>query len=291
MTDPLTRAVVHFNDERYREALLAFEERWHTERSDELRALIQLSNALNQLRLGLVTSPRHLLASAERLLAPYSEPYEGIDLLAVREYIGQVRAAIPEGLETGMGSVPWECVPRLRIGHAPAQPTVVVAPGTLNDFADLRAFVAEATHEAFDRPDLTAEQRAENAWVADIAPATYERSLVDPARRVFVASVRGARAGFVIVDRGATPCPEIDWLIVAPSYHGAGVAQALMDVALGWLGDATDVQLGVIHYNTRAIAFYHKYGFVDTGRVSGKHQIPRRLLVRPRPTVAEGGAE
>jgi hypothetical protein len=115
MTDPLTRAVAHFDAEEYRDALLAFEERWHAERSDVLRALIQLSNALNQLRIGLVTSPRRLLASAEHLLAPYTEPYEGIDLVAVRAYIGTVRAVIPDELETGSGSVPWEHVPRLTI--------------------------------------------------------------------------------------------------------------------------------------------------------------------------------
>jgi len=58
MTDPFTRAVAHFNAEEYREALLAFEERWVVERGDFLRGLIQLCNAMNQLRLGLVTSPR-----------------------------------------------------------------------------------------------------------------------------------------------------------------------------------------------------------------------------------------
>jgi hypothetical protein len=115
MTDPLTRAITHFNAGQYREALLAFEERWHGERSDVLRALIQLSNAMNQLRLGLVTSPRHLLASAERLLAADAELYEGIDLAALRAAIGSVRAVIPDGIETGEGSVPWDTVPRVLI--------------------------------------------------------------------------------------------------------------------------------------------------------------------------------
>jgi ribosomal protein S18 acetylase RimI-like enzyme len=301
MTDPIARAIAHFDAEEYRDALLAFEERWHAERSDVLRACIQLANALNQLRLGLVTSPRRLLESAERLLAPcrllesaerllapYADPYEGIDLVALRGYVGAVRAVIPEGLETGAGSVPWDAVPRLKIGRAPPTPAVVIEQGAPGDFADLRGFVAAATREAFDHPDLTDEQRAENQWVADIAPGTYERSLADPERRVFVARVAGTSAGFVIVDRGAAGCPEIDWLIVAPEYHGRGVAQALMGAALAWLGDETDIRLGVIHYNARALAFYRKYGFVDTRRVSGSHRIPRRLLVRPRSRAGEG---
>jgi len=115
MTDPFARAVAHFNAEEYREALLAFEERWVVERGDFLRGLIQLCNAMNQLRMGLVTSPRRLLASAEALLAPYAPRHEGIDIEAVRAYIATVRALIPDDIETGAGSVVWERVPRPRL--------------------------------------------------------------------------------------------------------------------------------------------------------------------------------
>ena len=115
MTDPFTRAIDHFNAEEYRAALLAFEERWVVERSDFLRALIQLCNALNQLRLGLVTAPRRLLASADQLLAPYAPCHEGLAVDALRAYIAAVRACIPAGLESGLGQVAWEDVPRIRL--------------------------------------------------------------------------------------------------------------------------------------------------------------------------------
>ncbi len=115
MTDPFARAVAHFNAEEYREALLAFEERWVVKRGDFLRGLIQLCNAMNQLRLGLVTSPRRLLASADTLLAPYAPRHEGIDVTAVRTYIATIRALIPHDIETGAGSVAWESVPRPRL--------------------------------------------------------------------------------------------------------------------------------------------------------------------------------
>jgi Domain of unknown function (DUF309) len=115
MTDPFTRAIAHFNAEEYRAALLAFEERWHVERSDFLRALIQLCNALNQLQLGLVTAPRRLLASADALLAPYAPRHDGLNIDALRTYIAAVRACIPAGLESGIGSVAWETVPRMQL--------------------------------------------------------------------------------------------------------------------------------------------------------------------------------
>ncbi|HEU5097706.1 MAG TPA: DUF309 domain-containing protein [Roseiflexaceae bacterium] len=115
MNDPFIRAIDHFNAEEYREALLAFEQRWHAERSDFLRALIQLSNALNQLRLGLVTAPRRSLASAAVLLAGCPSPWNGLDVEVLRNYVAAVRARIPADLETGAGRVDWERVPRLQL--------------------------------------------------------------------------------------------------------------------------------------------------------------------------------
>jgi hypothetical protein len=115
MNDPFIRAVAHFNAEEYREALLAFEELWHAERSDFLRALIQLCNALNQLRLGLVTAPRRSLASADVLLVSCPSHYAALDVSALRDAIARVRACIPDGLETGAGRVDWADVPRIRL--------------------------------------------------------------------------------------------------------------------------------------------------------------------------------
>jgi ribosomal protein S18 acetylase RimI-like enzyme len=58
-----------------------------------------------------------------------------------------------------------------------------------------------------------------------------------------------------------------------------------MERALAWIGAGVAVQLGVIHFNVRAIAFYKKWGFEDTGRIAGRHKIPRRLMVRPQKTA------
>ena len=115
MNDPFARAIAHFNAEEYREALLIFEQRWHAERSHFLRALIQLCNALNQLRIGLVTAPRRSLASADALLAGCPPRCEGLDVGALRDYIASVRACIPDDLETGAGRVDWASVPRMQL--------------------------------------------------------------------------------------------------------------------------------------------------------------------------------
>lgn len=113
MDDPFVRAIGYFNAEEYREALLAFEERWLTERSDFLRALIQLSNAMNQLRLGLVSGPQRNLTSVYALLEDYLPQHEGMDSAAVRSYIAQLLALIPEN--AAQGDLVWGTVPRLSL--------------------------------------------------------------------------------------------------------------------------------------------------------------------------------
>ena len=112
--DPVDRAIAHFNGEAYRDALLAFEERWFSERSDFWKALIQLCNGLLQLQLGLVRGPRRTLASAYDLLAPFAPRYASFDVDALRGYIAAVRAVIPDGSDV---AIPWERVPRLRLRH------------------------------------------------------------------------------------------------------------------------------------------------------------------------------
>jgi ribosomal protein S18 acetylase RimI-like enzyme len=157
-----------------------------------------------------------------------------------------------------------------------------VAPGSADDFHHANAFVAAAIKDAFYRPGLTAEEIAENDRIVSVAERTAREAVDHPHRAIFVAKDDDGRlAGFVIVDRKDAAMPELDWLIVAPEWQGKGVAGRLMEQALAWAGAGVPVQLGVIHFNARAIAFYKKWGFEDTGRIVGRHKIPRRLMVRP----------
>ncbi len=106
--------MAHFNAEEYRDALLLFEQQWHTERSDVLRAMIQLCNALNQLRLGLTSGPRHNLASAARLLAPLPDEHAGLPIAAIRDYIAVLRALLADHVE----QIAWEEMPRLFLDYS-----------------------------------------------------------------------------------------------------------------------------------------------------------------------------
>lgn len=161
---------------------------------------------------------------------------------------------------------------------------ILVRKGKMEDFEHINELAATAIYPAFEHPNLTAEQRTENQCIVGITHDSCVQSLQDPNRTVLVAYCDEALAGFAIVDKAAQPHPEIDWLIVFPNFQGQGVADKLMATALTWIGPYTDVMLGVIHYNTRAIAFYKKCGFEDTGQIVGKHKIPRMLMIKKKST-------
>lgn len=107
------QAVALFNDEAYRDALLAFEEIWFVERSDFLKGLIQLSNGLLQLRLGLINGPRRTLASAAVLFTTCAPGQAGLDVARLRDELAAVRAQIPASPATQ--PPPWDALPRVRL--------------------------------------------------------------------------------------------------------------------------------------------------------------------------------
>ncbi|GAA4679892.1 GNAT family N-acetyltransferase [Frondihabitans cladoniiphilus] len=63
--------------------------------------------------------------------------------------------------------------------------------------------------------------------------------------------------------------PLLVGVYVSPGFRGAsaGVADALLDAVEGWArGHGSDLTLHVHEDNPRAIGFYQRRGFVDTGR-------------------------
>ena len=88
-----------------------------------------------------------------------------------------------------------------------------------------------------------------------------------PQRRTFVAEHRGTAevVGFITVDESRDedpPTPLELWALnVVSAHHGTGVAQALVDRALG----RRAAHLWVIDGNHRAQAFYRRNGFRDDG--------------------------
>lgn len=105
------RFIAAFNTQHYIDSVLALEELWFVDKNDFYKGLIRLCVGLNQLHLGLLTSPRFLLQTARQLLKPYAPLYQGVDLVALDAFIKQCLALIPADLETGQGQVATDLIP------------------------------------------------------------------------------------------------------------------------------------------------------------------------------------
>ena len=104
-------------------------------------------------------------------------------------------------------------------------------------------------------------------------PAIQAAEIADPRRTTFVADADGKLVGYGQLRWNGTPSlaaarpAEIHRIYVERSWHGRGVAQALMArlLATAREGGADRVWLGVWERNARARAFYRKAGFAEIG--------------------------
>lgn len=155
--------------------------------------------------------------------------------------------------------------------------------GKAEDLTHIETFVWQAIFPAFEHPDLNEEQRAANDRVVEDAREVAMRAIMRDDRVLYIAydEERQQLAGMVIGQQRPTAYPMLDYLIVARRYWGKGVADQLLDAASFWLGNKRPLQLAVRYYNSRAIAFFEKHGFQDTGESAGDYAIPRILMLRP----------
>lgn len=66
-----------------------------------------------------------------------------------------------------------------------------------------------------------------------------------------------------------------------PTQQGKGIGQELIAQAVSYLGREKPIALEVVVYNTGAIGFYKKLGFVASGKEIG----PEQTVVLPSGTV------
>ncbi len=59
---------------------------------------------------------------------------------------------------------------------------------------------------------------------------------------------------------------KLNVLYVLPAYQGKKIGYRLWQEALAFAGNDKDIILDVATYNAKAISFYSRLGFVDTGK-------------------------
>ena len=82
---------------------------------------------------------------------------------------------------------------------------------------------------------------------------------------------------------------RIGALYVLPEAQGQGVGGELTQANLDWHGNTEPIYLAVAAYNKKAINFYKKFGFIETGkkvedlsaRKRGLKEIPEIEMMRP----------
>lgn len=159
---------------------------------------------------------------------------------------------------------------------------MILRPARESDFPHLETFVWQAIFPAFDQPELTAAQRAENDAMVEGARAEVMQALDERNTAVFVAiePQRRSLAGYLIIDGAPAAYARLRRIIVKRAFWGKGVGAALMEEATNFIGRDRAVSAAVRNYNARAIAFLTKHDFVDTGETTGDFAIPRTLLLR-----------
>jgi ribosomal protein S18 acetylase RimI-like enzyme len=128
----------------------------------------------------------------------------------------------------------------------------------------------------------------------ELTPERFRSLLEDDCNAILVARISSKLAGYAMIARAAAPQPslancELRKFYIAPAYHGTGIAHALMEQVLGLAADTPDtgLWLSVFSGNTRAIAFYRRWGF----RVTGIHDFlvgsdPQRDFLMERESPA-----
>ena len=167
---------------------------------------------------------------------------------------------------------------------------IVIRPAEEIDAAALAELAARTFEETF-AADNSPEDMA--LFLASAyGTSQQQKELLDPDVTTLLAEVDGELAGYAQLRSGEVPecvtgeSPIELWrFYVARSWHGRGVAQALMGrVELeASRCRARTLWLGVWEHNARAKAFYARNGFVDVGShvfMVGTDAQTDRILVR-----------
>lgn len=129
-------------------------------------------------------------------------------------------------------------------------------------------------------PSSSEKDELEKYISSNLSPSYFQKALNSNSIFLICAFANCEMAGFVtvapssecILESGIVVTSEIQKLYVLPKFHGANVAQKLMEAALNYLKNlgVANVWLGVYGNNLRAKRFYSKYGFSIAGETHFK---------------------
>ena len=148
-----------------------------------------------------------------------------------------------------------------------------IRPATARDAAALAVLARRTFSDAF-AADNSPEDLA--AFLdATYSPDIQAHELADPSLTYLVAEWDGVLVAFALIRTGnVSPCVddpsavELQRIYVDQSYHGTGLAQALMAAVIAEAArlGAGALFLGVFERNAKALRFYAAQGFREVGK-------------------------
>lgn len=136
---------------------------------------------------------------------------------------------------------------------------------------ELRKMHAASWRDTYPSPDNGVSKEWVEARTANwITPEgikkseTHFRNIIgNPDHLHKIARCNDEVVGFLHVFRKEAGGYRLGALYAATPYHGTGLAQRLMHIAIDWCDAAQPIDLEVATYNDRAKAFYAKYEFLE----------------------------
>jgi GNAT superfamily N-acetyltransferase len=116
--------------------------------------------------------------------------------------------------------------------------------------------------EGITREDI--EAVLNNRTIEEETSQRKIRMLNDRNFKTWVAKDNGVVIGFADAQK-KEDMYRIGPFYILPDYQKQGTGSDLMKLALAWLGNDKEIHFEVIAYNSQAIAFYKKFGFVENG--------------------------
>ena len=147
-----------------------------------------------------------------------------------------------------------------------------IRAATIDDAVALSCFARDAFHDTFAADNAPSDMEA---YLREaFSPERQAAELADPHRCCLLATLGGDLVGYAsLMQDAANPAVvaahpvELERFYVARAWHGRGLADLLMQTAVGqaraWGTDV--VWLGVWERNARAIRFYEKQGYETVG--------------------------
>jgi ribosomal protein S18 acetylase RimI-like enzyme len=147
-----------------------------------------------------------------------------------------------------------------------------IRPATINDLSTLQSISRTTFSETFAH--LNSEKNMRKYMENDLSMERLRKELMNLNSSFYLAQEKGETIGYLKLndcgdqsDLNGMYSIEIERIYLLKSFHGQGVGKELLDHALSIARDKQKrlVWLGVWEKNHRAIAFYHKHGFVPYG--------------------------